>query len=112
MTERYKDRTIGQVEIYGLAPAVLDGVAGGPPTEGVSASVMFRLASPDGGFGGPEATLALAFDHSPDASVRDAQQQALAAAHALLKRLAAEPLEDLQAKLSDGLREALLPTKD
>jgi len=111
MENRYQDRTVGQVEIYGLGPIVVEG-SGGASSEGIFGHVLFRLTSPDGGFGGPQASIEIAFEHSPDRSVRDAQQQALAAAHALLVRLAAEPLESLQAKLDEGIKAALLPGKD
>lgn len=113
MTKRYEGRQVGQVEIYGLGPSVLEpATAGDPGVEGVSGSVLVRMESLSGGFGGPQITIELAIDHSPDSSVRDAQQQLLTAAHELLTRIASEPLEALQAKYVEGQSAALMPRKE
>jgi len=107
MSDRYADRDVFEVSVYGLGPIVMAPTADEGPEEGITARVVFGLAALDGGWGGPSATIELSLVASPDISIRDAHAKVIEAAYDLVRRLAAEPLEKIMATMAERQAESL-----
>lgn len=87
----YEDREISSVVIQSITPAnYADG------TRGVNATIMVTLTSADRGADGPTITIEMGLPCDAEDSFELIQDQILVAAHAVLERISAHPLDHLR----------------
>lgn len=100
----YSKRGLWSVHVHGFQVADVKGA------EGAGTGVTIILTSEaDPSLPGPKIQLDFAFPASTDLTLRQLQDEALAAAAALLQRFGRETKESLRAAAAKDLRESLVP---
>lgn len=89
----YTSRQIEEVKVWMFDPGVMEGADDGPAEDAMSAKVTFYLTSMKGGPGGPTVSIDLSLPVSHSTPFAEIERLFLEAAHAVLGRLAAEPIE-------------------
>lgn len=91
MTNRYDDRKVTVVDVYGMNRTHSNG-------EWLfGASVGFNIATTDGQEMGPRVEVNLAIFHDPKRTVEETEQELTKAAHELVQRFGQAPIDELLA---------------
>lgn len=99
-----EQRTLAAVQLFGLQLLAL-----APDRHTIRANCEITLEASDGSLHGPSVTVFMSLPCDPRSPIADAETALLARAHAVLARLAAFPLREIEARFASGPRTAAPP---